>query len=98
MLCVFCFAFCVAFCVAFYVVFAFTVWRIVGRGENPAGPGTSVSGGVRKRSVFKLSWPSTAEYRMMKLKKKDQEYTIFVDSQAAMKTQDKDRAGHYPVE
>ena len=25
--------------------FAFTVWRIVGRGENPIGPGTLVSGG-----------------------------------------------------
>jgi len=31
---------------------AFTVWRIVGRGENPVGPGTSVSGGVRTRSVY----------------------------------------------
>jgi len=53
--------------------FAFTVWRIVVRGENPVGPGTSVSGGVRTRSVYalKLSWPSTAEYRMMKLKKKN---------------------------
>ena len=59
-------AFCLAFCVVFCVVF--TVWRIVGRGENPVGPGTSVPGGVR---VFKLSWPSTAEYRMMKLKKKN---------------------------
>ena len=49
--------------------FAFTVWRIVGRGGNPVGPGF-VSGGVRTRSVFKLSWPSTAEYRMMKLKKR----------------------------
>jgi len=25
--------------------FAFTVWRIVGRGENPVGPGTPVPGG-----------------------------------------------------
>jgi len=32
--------------------FAFTVWRIVGRGENPVGPGTSVSGGVRTRSLY----------------------------------------------
>ena len=31
---------------------AFTAWRIVGRGENPVGPGTSVSGGVRTRSVY----------------------------------------------
>ena len=31
--------------------FAFAVWRIVGRGENPAGLGTSVSGGIRTRSV-----------------------------------------------
>ena len=48
----------------------FTVWRIVGRGENPVGPGTPVSGGVRTRG---LSWPSTAEYRQndeIKKKKK----------------------------
>ena len=32
--------------------FVFAVWRIVGRGENPVGPGTSVSGGVRTRSVY----------------------------------------------
>ena len=57
------------FCVAFCVVFAFTVWQIVGRGENPVGPGTPVSGGgggQDKEFVLKLSWPSTAEYRMMK--------------------------------
>jgi len=30
---------------------AFTVWQVVGRGETPVGPGTSVSGGVRTRSV-----------------------------------------------
>jgi len=41
----------------------------VGRGENPVGPGTSVSGVVRTRSVYLKSWPRTAEYRMMKLKK-----------------------------
>ena len=29
----------------------------------------SVRGGQEKECVFKLSWPSTAEYRMMKLKK-----------------------------
>jgi len=27
------------------LLFVFTVWRIVGRGENPVGPGTSVPGG-----------------------------------------------------
>jgi len=38
----------------FCVIFAFTVWRIVGRGENPVGPGTPVSGGgdVRTRSLY----------------------------------------------
>jgi len=32
--------------------FALTLWRLVGRGENPVGPGTSVPGGVRTRSVY----------------------------------------------
>ena len=59
------------FSALFFVV---TVWRIVGRGENPVGPGTSVPGGVRTRSVYlnchgriqndeikkKKKWPSTA--------------------------------------
>ena len=31
-----------------------------------------VRGGQGKECVLKLSWPSTAEYRMMKLKKKSQ--------------------------
>ena len=47
--CVFCFAFCFVVCV---FLFAFTVWRIVGRGENPVGPGTPVSGGVRTRGLY----------------------------------------------
>jgi len=40
----------------------FVFWRIVGRGENP-----SVRGAQDKECVLKLSWPSTAECRMMKL-------------------------------
>jgi len=36
----------------FSALFCFTVWRIVGRGENPVGPGTSVSGGVRTKSLY----------------------------------------------
>ena len=65
-----CFLLCFLRC--FLRCFCVTVWRIVGRGENPVGPGTSVSGGVNqdKECALKLSWPSTAEYRMMKLKKK----------------------------
>jgi len=44
----------------------FRAWPIVGRGENGH---FVVRGGHDKECVPKLSWPSTAEYRMMKLKK-----------------------------
>ena len=55
-------------------------WRFIQNGDireqepsgerrTPVGPGTSVSGGVGTREcVLKLSWPSTAEYRMMRYK------------------------------
>ena len=52
--CVFCVAFCVVFCVVFFF------YSLVDSGERSQN----------KEFVLKLSWPSTAEYRMMKLKKK----------------------------
>jgi len=52
----------------------FCVYSLADSGErrNSVGPGTSVSGGgdQDKECVLNLSWPSTAEYRMMKFKKK----------------------------
>jgi len=45
--------------------FVFTVWGIVGRGVNPS----DVRRVPYKECVLKLSWPSTAEYKMIKLKK-----------------------------
>jgi len=63
--CVFCFAFCVVFC----VVFCFYSLADSGERRKPRRTGhSSVRGGQDKGFVLKLSWPSTAEYRMMKLK------------------------------
>jgi len=45
------------------------------RRQPPVGPGTSASGGVKTRSVY---LPSTAEYRMMKSKKKIQKSNSYV--------------------
>ena len=47
-----------------------------GERRKPRRTGHSgVRGGQDKEFVFKLSWPSTAEYRMMKLKKKKRSST-----------------------
>ena len=75
MLCAFCVAFCVAFCFVFCVAFCvvFCAYTLADSGERRKPRRTGhfgARGGQDKECVFKLSWPSTAEYRMMKLKKK----------------------------
>ena len=65
--CVFCFVFCVVFC----VVFCFYSLADSRERRKPRRTGHSgVRGGQDKGFVLKLSWPSTAEYRMKKFKKK----------------------------
>jgi len=53
----------------FCVAFAFTIWRVVGEEEPPSGGAPRCPVGQDKECVLKLSWPSTAEHRMMKSKK-----------------------------
>ena len=60
-------AICVAFCVAFCGVYSLAD---SGERRKPRRTGHfGVRGGQDKECVLKLPWPSTAEYRMMKLKK-----------------------------
>jgi len=76
--CVFCFAFYVVFC----VVFCFHSLADSGERRKPHRTGHSgAREGQDKGFVLKLSWPSTAEYRMMKLKKKKNTDTFDMHTQ-----------------
>jgi len=67
---------CFLLCFLRYFLLCFCFYSLADSGERrkPHRTGHSgARGGQDKGFVLKLSWPSTAEYRMMKLKKKKKE-------------------------